>query len=116
MNKEGVKIINNVPDKIIELSENVIGALPSILETDFYTIEVLQSILKNNKLIWSDKYYNGSLTIYNEGLIEFDNKIYFYFIKKRDENTYKFFCLSKEDSTDSIIFYLNKFKKYKTIS
>jgi hypothetical protein len=107
---------NNVPDKILKLSEDVIDFIPSIIETDFYTIEVIQSMLKNNKLIWSEKYYNSSTTIYNKGLVQFDNNILFYFIKKKDENTYKFFCLSKEESTDSIIFYLNKFKKYKTIS
>ena len=33
-----------------------------------------------------------------------------------NENTYRFYCLSKEDSTDSIIFYFNKLKKFKTIS
>ena len=107
---------DSVPDDLLKLSEDIIGFKPSILETDFYTVELLQSILKTNKIIWSNKYYNGLTTIYNNGLIEFDNKILFYFVKKIDENIYKLFCLSKEDSTDSIIFYLNKFKKYKTIS
>lgn len=106
---------NGVPDKILKLSEDVITFIPSIMETDFYTVEVVQSMLKTNKLIWSEKYYNGSTTIYNKGLVQFDNNILFYFIKKKDENTYKFFCLSKEESTDSIIFYLNKFRKFKTI-
>ena len=106
---------NGVPDKILKLSEDVITFIPSIMETDFYTVEVVRSMIKTNKLIWSEKYYNGSTTIYNKGLVQFDNNILFYFIKKKDENTYKFFCLSKEESTDSIIFYLNKFRKYKTI-
>ena len=108
--------LKNVPDKILKLSEDVINFIPSIMETDYYKVDVIQSMLKNNKLIWSEKYYNGSTTIYNQGLVKFDNSILFYFKKKKDENTYKFFCLSKEESTDSIIFYLNKFKKYKTIS
>jgi len=97
--------VNNVPDKILKLSEGIINFIPSIMETDFYTVEVIQSMLKSNKLIWSEKYYNGSTTIYNKGLVEFDNNILFYFIKKKDENTYKFYCLSKEETTDSIIFY-----------
>jgi hypothetical protein len=105
-----------IPDNILKLSEEIIGCLPSIIETDFYTIDVLNFILKANNVIYSQKYYDGSITIYNKGLIDLDNKILLYFIKKEDENTYKFCCLSKEDSTDSIIFYLNKFKKYKTIS
>jgi hypothetical protein len=116
LNTENNKIYDSVPDDVLKLSEDIIGFKPSILETDFYTVELLQLILKTNKIIWSNKYYNGSTTIYNNGLIEFDNKILFYFVKKIDENIYKLFCLSKEDSTDSIIFYLNKFKKYKTIS
>ena len=60
---------NNVPDKILKLSEDVITFIPSIMETDFYTVEVIQSMLKTNKLIWSEKYYNGSITIYNKGLV-----------------------------------------------
>jgi len=74
-------------------------------------------MLAKNKIIWADKHFNGSNTIYNNGLIEFkESEILFYFVKRENEITYKFYCLSKEESTDSIIFYLNQLKKFKTIS
>ena len=87
---------NNVPDKILKLSEDVIKFIPSIMETDFYTVEVIQSMLKNNKLIWSEKYYNGSTTIYNKGLVEFDNNILFYFIKKKTKTHTNFIVYQKK--------------------
>jgi len=113
---DGNKRPNFIPDNILKLSEEIVGSIPSIIETDFYTVDVLNTILKTNSIIYSQKYYDGSITIYNKGLIDLENKILLYFIRKEDENIYKFYSLSKEDSTDSIIFYLNKFKKYKTIS
>lgn len=106
-----------IPDEILTYSKDNIGFMPSIIETDFYTVDALRTMLSKNKLIWSNKYYDGSQTIYNCGLIEFkESEILFYFIKRKDENSYKFYCLSKEKSSDSIIFYLNQLKKFKTIS
>ena len=106
----------DVPDKILTLSEDIIGSLPSIIETDFYTIDALRITLKKNKIIWSKKYFDGQVTIYNKGLIQFlDTKTLLYFTKNEYENTYKFYYLCNEDSSDSIIFYLNQLKKYKTI-
>ena len=61
MNTENNKIYDSVPDDVLKLSEDIIGFKPSILETDFYTVELLQLILKTNKIIWSNKYYNGSI-------------------------------------------------------
>jgi len=117
MTEENKKIINDdIPDKIIKLSQDILGFYPSIIETDFYSVDALRSALSKNELVWSNKYFDGSTTIYNNGLIEFKNNILFYFIKRENENSYKFYCLSKEDSKDSIIFYLNQLKKFKTIS
>lgn len=105
-----------IPNKVSILSENIIGSLPSIIETDFYTIDALRITLKKNKIIWSKKYFDGQVTIYNKGLIQFlDTKTLLYFTKNEYENTYKFYYLCNEDSSDSIIFYLNQLKKYKTI-
>lgn len=106
-----------IPDAILKYSEDNIGFIPSIIETDFYTVDVLRTMLSKNKLICSNKYYDGSQVVYNSGLIEFkESEILFYFIKRKDENSYKFYCLSKEKSSDSIIFYLNQLKKFKTIT
>jgi|TARA_B110000211_G_C13972890_1_gene505779 hypothetical protein len=108
--------INGVPDNILKLSEDIIGTIPSMIETDYYSIEALRITLKKNKIIYSNKYFNGSNTIYNSGLIQFiDSDTLFYFIKNKHENTYKFYCLCKEESSDSVIFYISQLKKFKTI-
>jgi hypothetical protein len=116
MNNKEVKKIT-VPDNVFKLSEKIIGELPSIIEMDYYTYDSLNIILEKNNLIWSEKYFNGSTTIYQKGLVSIDdNQILLYFIKRYDENTYKYFSLSKESSTDSIIYFINNLKKYKTIT
>lgn len=117
MIEEGKNIkAENIPEDVIEMSKDILGFYPSIIETDYYTVDALRSALSKNKIIWSNKHFDGSTTIYHNGLIEFKNNILFYFNRRENENSYKFYCLSKEDSTDSIIFYLNQLKKFKTIS
>jgi len=113
-NKKTLK--EDIPDKIIKLSQDILGFYPSIIETDYYTIEAIRSVLSKNRILWSNKYFDGETTIYNNGVIQFKNNILFYFRKRENENSYKFYCLSNEDSKDSIIFYLNQLKKFKTIS
>lgn len=116
-NKREHKDKDKIPDFIIELSKNKLGKYPSIIETDYYTYKMFEDVKEKNNIIWSHKFYNGNDTIYNRGLLEFsDSEIMFYFEKRKDEYAYKFYCLSNEDSYDSIIFYLNKFKQYKLIT
>ena len=47
--------INGVPDNILKLSEDIIGTIPSMIETDYYSIEALRITLKKNKIIYSKK-------------------------------------------------------------
>ena len=119
MMEEEKKILKDekIPDRVLKHCEDILGFFPSIIETDYYVIDALRSMLAKNKIIWADKYFDGTSTIYNNGLIEFKkSETLFYFIKRKNELTYKFYCLAKEESTDSIIFYLNQLKKFKTIS
>ena len=104
---------NEIPEDILKLSKDILGFYPSILETDYYTIDALKIILKKNSIIWSNKYFDGKTNTYLNGIIEFkgNDKMLFYFKKRENENTYKLYCLSKEESTDSVIFYLNQLKK-----
>ena len=104
-----------LPDDILKLTEGTIE-YPSVIETDFYIKEALDIILSKNKIVWSVKYFNGSSIDIKEGLVKFDNSnTYLYFIKRVDETTYKFYAIIPEDSSDSMIYYLNSLKKYKTI-
>ena len=113
MNEE--KKIVTISDKIIDKCEKILGFSPSIIETEYYTYESLKTILHKHKLLWSIKHFND-YSIYKEGIINIEEKeILFYFIKRKDEMSYKYFCLSKEETTDSIIFYFNKLKKFKTV-
>jgi len=104
-----------LPDNILKLTEGTIE-YPSVIETDFYIKEALDIILSKNKIVWSVKYFSGSSIDIKEGLVKFDNSnTYLYFIKRVDETTYKFYEIIPEESSDSMIYYLNSLKKYKTI-
>ena len=109
------KVIDNifdVPEKVIEVCGNEIVGLPTIIETDFYRVEVIKEIISNNNLLWSNKFYDRYTIVYKQGLIKFKNdNIFIYFVKRKDENTYKFYILCEENKTDSVVFFLNKFNK-----
>lgn len=116
MDDKNIKI-HELPKNILDYCENILNFYPSVIETGYYSIDALKIILSKNKLLWSNKFFDGLNIIYNNGLIEFkDSEIFFYFVKRENETTYKLYVLSKEDSTDSIIYYLNQLKKFKTIS
>ena len=72
--------------------------------------------MENNSLVWSHKKFDGFNVSLNEGLIKFNDTLsYLYFIKRKDENTYKFYTICEESSSDSMIFFLQSYKKFKTI-
>lgn len=104
-----------IPDNVLKMTEGTIK-YPSVIETDFYVKDALDSIINNNILLWSVKYFNGNSIQFTEGLIKFkQSNSYLYFTKRVDENSYKFFAIINEETTDSMIFYLNTIKKHKTI-
>jgi len=104
-----------LPENILEMTKGTIK-YPSVIETDFYTIDALDLIKEKNIVLQSVKYFDGKSISFNSGLIKFkSSNSYMYFIKRVDENSYKFFAIIDEESTDSMIFYLNSLKKYKTI-
>ena len=104
-----------LPENVIRYVEGTI-TYPSIIETDFYLIEALNKMTENNKIIWSIKHFGDRGIQLKEGLIKFtDSLTYLYFKKRKDENTYKFYVLCEESSTDSVVFFLNSYKKFKTI-
>jgi len=104
-----------LPEKVLEIAEGTIE-YPSVIETDFYVKDALNKIMEKNLLLWSIKYYNGRSLQYKEGLVKFNNSnSYLYFIKRVDEETYKFFFVLPEESNDSVLFYLNSLKQFKTI-
>jgi hypothetical protein len=115
-NKQNIRKEFEIPKHVMEFCENTMGFKPSVIKTEYYTYDSLKEILDKHNLVWSIKTFND-YTIYNEGIVNISNNdILFYFVKRSDEMSYKYFCLSKEESTDSVLFYLNQFKKYKTIS
>ena len=104
-----------LPEKVLEMAEGTIQ-YPSVIETDFYTKDALSKIMEKNTLLWSIKHYDGRGLQYKEGLVKFNNSnSYLYFTKRVDEGTYKFFFVLPEESSDSVLFYLNSLKQFKTI-
>lgn len=114
-NSKPKKTEYKVSDKVLKIVEEHIH-YPSIIETDFYLYDALNIIIEKNKLIWSIKKFDGYSQNMIEGLIKFnDSDIYLSFVKRVDDNTYKFFVLFPEHLNDSVLFMLNTLKKYKTI-
>jgi len=104
-----------LPKRVLEIAGGTIE-FPSVIETNFYSKDALTKIMDKNHLLWSVKFYNGSSIQYQEGLVKFNkSNTYLYFIKRVDENTYKFFMVLPEESSDSVLFFLNSLKQYKTI-
>lgn len=104
-----------LPEKVLKIAEGTIE-YPSVIETDFYTKDALSKIMEKNTLLWSIKHYDGRSLHYKEGLIKFKkSNTYLYFIKRVDEGTYKLFFILPEESNDSVLFYLNSLKEFKTI-
>ena len=109
-----------LPKEVLTHVNNLIGkgahTLSTVIETEFYTQEALNRMLEKNEIIWSHKLFNGVGMELKEGLIRFNETInYLYFIKRKDENTYKFYMICKESSSDSMLFFLQSYKKFKTI-
>jgi len=90
--------------------------LVTVAMPECYGKDALDKIMEKNLLLWSIKYYDGRSIQYKEGLVKFNNSdSYLYFIKRVDEGTYKFFFVLPEKSNDSVLFYLNSLKQFKTI-
>ena len=109
-----------LPKEVLTHVNTLIGkgahTLSTVIETEFYTQEALNRMLEKNEIIWSHKLFNGVGMELKEGLIRFNETFnYLYFIKRKDENTYKFYMICKESSSDSMLFFLQSYKKFKTI-
>lgn len=110
-----------LPNEILTYVSKIMGgkgnhSLPTVIETEFYTKDALDRILEKNKIVSSYKTYDGDNITLIDGLIRFSESISFlYFIKRKDENTYKFYTICKEESSNGMIFFLNSYKKFKTI-
>jgi len=111
-----IEVINKVNEEFKIVHNKPSSFLSSIIETEFYIKDALNRIIEKNNIIWSIKFFNGSSISLKEGLVKFnDSTTYLYFIRRKDEDTYKFYCLCEETSSDSVVFFLNGYKKYKTI-
>lgn len=108
-----------LPKDILTYVNGVIGdnySLSTVIETEFYTKDALNRILEKNEIVSSYKMYDGNGVTLKEGLIKFSEGLSFlYFIKRKDENTYKFYTICKEESSNGMLFFLNSYKKFKTI-
>jgi|TARA_R110000796_G_scaffold53703_1_gene126002 hypothetical protein len=104
---------NKLSDKIIELVENKIGVYPSLIQSGWYTKDVVMSLLGKNKEIWGNSFIDDEIERY-EGVIEYTKESsYIYYKRKEDESTYWLVCLTNEKGKDGILFFINGIKKQK---
>lgn len=105
-----------IPKDVKEIVEKVLNLKPSTLETEFFSNDGLNEILKKNELIWSNRVLKNGLSTYKNGIIKFkSSNILVYFTKRNEENCYKLFFMCEEKSMNSIMFYINKLEKYKIL-
>ena len=105
---------NKLSDKIIDLVEERVGEYPSLIQSGWYPVDVVMTLLnKGNKEIWGNSFIDDNIVRY-EGLIEFTpGASYIYYKKNEEDTTYWMVCLTNEDGRDGILFFINSIKKQK---
>lgn len=105
-----------IPKEVKLISENELNIKASTLETEFFSVDGLNEIIRTNELIWSNRVLKNNFSIYKNGIVKFkSSNIMLYFTRRNDENSYKLFFICDEKSIDSVMFYINKIEKYKLI-
>lgn len=106
---------NIVPDFIIKMYEKKHAQYPCITQTRNVTQVGIETLLKKNKLAWSNKYYDGQTRFIREGLIDYSTnyKIMIYINEK--EKVYKLFILSTTESEMNVDLLIKGLNKYFTI-
>lgn len=106
---------NIVPDFIIKLYEKKHTKYPCITQTRNVTQGAIDTLLKKNKLIWFDKFYDGERNILREGLIDYSTtyKIMVYIIE--NEKIYKLFILSTTESEMNVDLLIKGLGRFFTI-
>jgi len=105
---------NKLSDKIIELVEERVGEYPSLIQSGWYPVDVVMTLLnKGSKEIWGNSFIDDNIVRY-EGLIEFTpGASYIYYKKNEEDTTYWLVCLTSEGGRDGILFFINSIKKQK---
>jgi hypothetical protein len=104
-----------IPEEFVNLFIKDYEKYPTIIETDFYVLDGLKVVIGDGEIISTYRQFTNNNHIYKNGLIKFETG-YVFFTKRNNEMTYKLFFLVNENSVDSIMFYINKLKNFKTIS
>lgn len=106
----------DIPKDVIGIVETELKLKPSTIETEFFSQDGLNEIIRTNELIWSNRVLKNNFSIYKNGIVKFkSSNIMLYFTRRNDENSYKLFFICDEKSIDSVMFYINKIEKYKLI-
>ena len=100
-------------DKIIELVEKRVGEYPSLIQSGWYPVDVVMSLLDKNKEIWGNSVIDDSIVRY-EGIIEFTKgSSYIYYKRNEQDSTYWLVCMTGEGGREGIMFFINSIKKQK---
>lgn len=105
---------NKLSDNIIEMVEEKLGCYPFLIQSGWYSEDVIMSLIeKGKKEIWSNSVIDDKIIRY-EGIIEFSNDYsYIYYKRNEQDSTYWLVCLTNEDGREGIMFFVNNIKKLK---
>jgi len=105
-----------VKNKLRELIISRMGVIPSILEDEYYTVDIVESFVKRHDLIWSRRSNNYGKIIFEDCLFKFkSSQVYLYLKKRENENTYSIKIYFEEKNLDSVRFLVSSIKENKTI-
>jgi len=104
---------SKLSENIIHMVEKRVGEYPSLIQSGWYPVDVVMSLLDKNKEIWGNSVIDDSIVRY-EGIIEFTKgSSYIYYKRNEQDSTYWLVCMTGEGGREGIMFFINSIKKQK---
>ena len=93
--------------------EKRVGEYPSLIQSGWYPVDVVMTLLNKNKEIWGNSVIDDNVVRY-EGIIEFTkDSSYIYYKRNEQDSTYWLVCMTNENGREGILFFINSIKKQK---
>lgn len=104
---------SKLSENIIHMVEKRVGEYPSLIQSGWYPVDVVMSLLDKNKEIWGNSVIDDNIVRY-EGIIEFTKgSSYIYYKRNEQDSTYWLVCMTGEGGREGIMFFINSIKKQK---
>jgi hypothetical protein len=108
---------HKIPDHVINTYIEKYGQYPCITQTRNVIYSGVELLLKKNKLLWFNNFFDGENTILKEGFIDYSSiyKIMIYVSIIGNEKIYKLRIFSTTDNKGNLDLLLKGLNKFYTI-